>query len=86
MTSSKKPELLLLFATLIVISGAALLFVQKKELYSFSALVGRNYSIEVDPATEYSNSASVFKPKVVYYNRVGKCGSRSLLSVIKESS
>ena len=27
-----------------------------------------------------------FKPLIIYYNRVGKCGSRSLLTVIKETS
>lgn len=27
-----------------------------------------------------------FKPRLIYYNRVGKCGSRSLLTVVKEAA
>ena len=42
-------------------------------------LASEKYPIIVD---EYAD----FKPLIIYYNRVGKCGSRSLLTVIKETA
>ena len=41
---------------------------------------------EVTEVIDEEKGPEIFKPKIVYYNRVGKCGSRSLLSAISKTS
>ena len=89
MLSSQKINFSTFFAAFTVILVVVFYYVQRKDLAQWGSLLAeeRNLTMqEVILLQEEIKAPEIFKPKIVYYNRVGKCGSRSLLSVISKSA
>ena len=93
MVSSQKINFRLIFAILaLILFGSVFHHVQRRDLVTVDSIsVERAMDCSSDndgqqKVIDEEKDPELFKPKIIYYNRVGKCGSRSLLSAISKTS
>ena len=90
MTPNQKINFPIVIITFIVILCVSFHYVQRNDMAQVASISVQRPLTDCNKAEklvhEEEKAAELFKPKIVYYNRVGKCGSRSLLSAISKSS
>ena len=90
MTPNQKINFPIVIITFIVILCVSFHYVQRNDMAQVASISVQRPLTDCNKAEklvhEEEKAAELFKPKIVFYNRVGKCGSRSLLSAISKSS